>query len=181
MKKAATSLAQIASTLGSVAKDSLAGNPGAKDSADEAFHSLESTLEYLVSKDPSQQVTQKSRRLVTVANELCTAATQLVEAGRNAHKKPTDANVQTELQQSAVGVAKAIRDLTEMARAFGDLDMDDSVTKVSHAISELDSASISATVGQLEDRSGGQSPQDLEEGLVEISRRMAALIKVNNI
>jgi hypothetical protein len=58
--------------------------------------------------------------------------------------------------------------------------MDDSVTKVSHAISELDAASISATVGQLDDQSGGQSPQDLEEGLVEISRRMAALIKVTN-
>ena len=44
-------------------------------------------------------------------------------------------------------------------------------------MSELDSASISATVGQLDDQSEGKSQQDLEEELVETSRRIAAVIK----
>jgi hypothetical protein len=103
LKKVATSLAQTAATMGTVAKDFLNGN-SAKDAADEAFHSLESTLEFLLTKDPSQTVTQKSRRLVTVTNDLCTAGTQLVEAGRNAHKKPTDPNIQNELSSNEISV-----------------------------------------------------------------------------
>jgi len=56
--------------------------------------------------------------------------------------------------------------------------LEDSVNKVSQAVSDLDQALISSTVGLLENTAPlGKTSQSLEEDLVESARNLASAIK----
>lgn len=61
---------------------------------------------------------------------------------------------------------------------MGEVDLDQYIEKLSQAITDLDSASITATVGLLENSAPpGKTTQSLEEDIVELSRELANSIK----
>ena len=101
----------------------------------------------------------------------------MIELARSVHKKPTDTKAIAELSASARAVGAAIKGLLDASKAIGEIDLEESINQVTLAISELDQATISATVGLLDNSANGKSSQQLEEELIEQSRSLASAIK----
>lgn len=120
----------------------------------------------------------KAKKLISATREATINTTKMVQAAQELLKKPTDMGAQSSLSTAARNVGASIKSLLEVAKSVGEIDLEEAIEAISQAITELDSASISATVGLLENKPiPGKTAQNLEEDLVQISRTLAASIK----
>lgn len=106
------------------------------------------------------------------------ATSSMIESSKAVLRQPSDTSAHTELSSAARNVGAAIKALLDAAKSMSEIDLDEYIDKISQAISELDAAAISATVGLLENTAPvGKTTQSLEEDVVQISRDLATSIK----
>ncbi len=175
---ASQTIAAATGALVTAAKGIVGGQPGAKDQLDKGYHTLISIVDDLLNKDPNKTVSGKAKKLLGIARDTASSTSIMIENSKIVHKKPSDSEALAELSQSARTVGTAIKGLMDAAKAIGEIDLDEAIAKISQAVSELDQAMISSTVGLLENTAPpGKTSQLLEEELVDTSRNLAGAIK----
>eukprot|EP01114_Cavostelium_apophysatum_P007404 TRINITY_DN194_c0_g1_i3.p1 TRINITY_DN194_c0_g1~~TRINITY_DN194_c0_g1_i3.p1 ORF type:complete len:2578 (-),score=946.84 TRINITY_DN194_c0_g1_i3:69-7802(-) len=172
----AQSVAESTSKIVNAAKAAAQNQPGARDALIAAHQNLERNVDDLLNNEAGKITTPKSKKLVAAAQETATSTTNLIDKAKGVLRHPEE--TQSELAAAARNVGAAMKNLLEVAKSMGEIDLDQFIEKVAQAIADLDAASISATVGLLENTAPpGKTTQSLEEDTVEMSRELATAIK----
>ncbi|GAM27313.1 hypothetical protein SAMD00019534_104880 [Acytostelium subglobosum LB1] len=166
-------LANAASTVAKSVKSVTAKEAGAFQSLSTSLRDLEScTSNLLIAAGDSHANAKEFERLISACRSTSSTTAQVITDASNLSLKTKDSELQTRLNESAMSMSSAIKDVLKIGSAMmpGVIMCEDAIDIVQKAIGDLSTMSLTVAVGTPFESSGNMSHLESQEHIVEISK-----------
>ncbi|GAM16912.1 hypothetical protein SAMD00019534_000870 [Acytostelium subglobosum LB1] len=182
---ATTKLVNIAKT---VASGQTAPAEQVRAAHDEVSAYIRDLLRSVEGLDSAQQVeidldalSPAEQALLDATRSVANSMSQFMAISKNISTGTKDANVHQSFSSAAQSVSAGVQQLLIAINGMRpeQKDIDESIEIIQQAVVDLDSASLNAAIGLLENTApAGKTAQSCQEDLVEVSRELATAMKV---
>ncbi|EFA77155.1 filopodin [Heterostelium album PN500] len=173
--KTTQQVATATSNLAKAVKAVTAKEAGAIQQLDSSIRELESsTVSLLIASSDASDHMKEFERLVGVCRSASSTTAQVIQAAASSSMKPKDSELQTRLNESALNMSSAIKDVLKVSSLMmpGVMLCEEAIDMVQKSIGDLSTMSLSVAVGSSFEAgsANGMSHLECQENMVEITK-----------